>query len=192
MLLWGIKVAVVLRLAIEIPQLKSSTQKHRRTPQFGKSRRQTVLEVVTERTRLGGLLGLLVEPSFRKLTDDDSSEWPTIPNASWCLWHSFCNRLNSTVQILVQSKATRSTMISFNRFKKFLVVTMAIVAVAANLVPDADRVNAQSQFASRYPMRARTPDFFARSTNNPSARYSGTIKPSNAKTSGNSSSKPLR
>ncbi len=80
-------------------------------------------------------------------------------------------------------------MINFTGVKKFLAVTMAIVAVAASLAPNADHVNAQSQLASRYPLRGRTPDFFARSTNNPSARYSGTIKPSNAKTPGGTSSK---
>ncbi len=80
-------------------------------------------------------------------------------------------------------------MISFNGFKKFLVLTMAFVAVAASLVPHTDHPNAQSQLASRYPLRGRTPDFFARSTNNPSARYSGTIKPSNAKTPGGTSAK---
>ncbi len=80
-------------------------------------------------------------------------------------------------------------MISFNGFKKFLAVTMAFVAVAASLAPQADHSNAQTQLASRYPLRGRTPDFFARSTNNPSARYSGTIKPSNAKTPGGTPAK---
>lgn len=63
--------------------------------------------------------------------------------------------------------------------KKLIVTFMAVIAVAGNSLPS---TSPDASLASRYPMRARTPDFFARSTNNPAARYAGTVKPSNAKT----------
>jgi len=38
-----------------------------------------------------------------------------------------------------------------------------------------------SPLAARYQMRSRSSDFFARSTNNPAAKYSGTVRSSGGK-----------